>query len=193
MFAIFEQPWTVLIVAILVLFVMLMVRRIFPEKRHWWQLVPPAFLIAAAFGLDSLVQTDLEKINAVINTAVKAVEEENPDVIETIISNNYRDSYHNTKEDLMYYCRLLLSEPLVDKNIKRILAIDISPSKTTATATLTVQTVFDKRSYVYRDFKSQMLTKIELDLQKELDESWFINRAEILEIDRHPVKWKDVR
>lgn len=191
MLNIFEHPWGLLTLAVVTLLILLMFRRIFPEKRQWWQLLLPPFLALAAFGLDSLVQTDLEKINAVINTAVKAVEEENPDAIEAIISGNYGDSYHNTKEDLMYYCRSLLSEPLVDKSIKRIVSIDISPPE--ATAVFTVRIVFDKRSYVYRDFKRLMLAKIELDLQKELDKSWLINRTEILEIDRQPAKWKDVR
>ena len=191
MFNIFEQPWTLLITAIIVLFVMLMFRRIFPEKRHWWQLALPAFLAVAAFGLNWLVQTDLEKIKAVINTGVKAAEKENCDAIEKILSDNYRDSYHNTKQDLMRYCRDLLSEPLVEKNIKRIVSIEISLPK--ATVTLTVRTVFDKRSYVYQNFKRLMLTKVKLDLQKEQDNRWLITRAEILEIDRQPINWKDIR
>jgi len=191
MFNIFEHPWGLLTLAVVTLLILLMFHRIFPEKRHWWQWLLPAFLIAAAFGVDALVQTDLEKINAVISTAVKAVEEENPDAVEPIISNNYHDSYHNAKEDLMYYCRSLLSEPLVDKSIKRIVSIDISPPE--ATAVFTVRIVFDKRSYVYRDFKRLMLAKIELHLRKEQDKSWLINRAEILELDRRPANWRDVR
>ncbi len=191
MFDIFEHPWGLLTLAVVTLLILLMFRRIFPEKRHWWQWLLPAFLIAAAFWLDALVQTDLEKINTLINTVVKAVEEENPDAIETIISNNYRDSFHPTKEAFISHCSARLSEPLVEKNIKRIVSIDISPPE--ATAVFTVRIVFDKRSYAYQDFKRLMLTKIELDLQKELDKSWLINRAEILEIDRQPVKWKDIR
>ena len=148
MFNIFEQPWTLLVVAILILPVLLMFRRISPEKRQWWQLLLPPLLALAAFGLDSLVQTDLEKINAVINTAVKAVEEENPGAIEAIISGNYHDSYHNTKGDLMYHCAARLSEPLVEKNITRIMSVDISPPN--ATAVFTVRIVFDKRSSVYQ-------------------------------------------
>ena len=228
MFDIFEQPWTLLVVAVLIFLVMLIFRRI-PHQlslgsrrsiksplamlrgsrligagRHWWQWLLPALFVMAAFGLDLLVQTDTEKINAVINTGVKAVEEENCNAIETIISDNYRDSYHNTKEDLMYDCRANLSEPLVEKNIKRILSIEISPPK--ATVILTVRIVFDKRSYVYQDFKRLMLTKLKLDLQKEQVQPkleianqkskinrWFINRAEILEIDRQPVKWQDIK
>ena len=188
---IFEQPWVLLIIAILALLVMLMLHRIFPEKRRWWQLALPVFLAVAALGLDWLVQTDLEKINAVINKGIKAVEEENCNAIEAIISDNYSDSYHNTKDDLIYHCRSLLSEPLVEKNKKRTLVIKESTPK--ATVTLTVLTQFDKKSYVYRDFKPFLLTKMKLDLQKEQDKKWLITRAEILEIDRQPVNWKDIR
>ncbi len=190
MFNIFQQPWTLLVTAILVLLVMLMLRSILPEKRHWWQLALPLFLGLAAFGLDLLIKTDLEKIRAVIDTAVKAVEEETPDAIEAIIAEGYRDWRHNTKEDLMYYCRTLLSEPLVEKNIKRIVEIEIEEPK--AIAVFTVRTVFDKQSYLY-DLKRLMLTKMKLNLQKQPDNQWLINRAEVLEIDKQPVNWKNIK
>ncbi len=190
MFDIFEQPWTLLIVAILVLLVMLMLRRILPEKRHWGQWLLPAFLAVAAFGFDLLIKTDLEKINAVINTGIKAVEEENPDAIEAIISDNYHDSYHNTKKDLMEHCRRRLSGPLVAKNKKRPPIIEISPLK--ATVTLTVIIHFDKQSHVYQDIRL-MWAKVKLDLQKGQDERWLINRAEVLELNRHPAKWRDLK
>jgi hypothetical protein len=210
---IFEQPWTLLITAIVVLLVMLIVRRIFPEKRRSWQWLLPCFLGVAAFGLDLLVKTDTEKIKAVIHTAVKAVEKENPDAVEPIISANYRDSYHNTKKALMHHCRTTLSQPLVEKNITRILAIEIPPvetgllprrgsgtagrhgwqPKTTATAIFTVRIVFDKQSYVYQNFRRIMLTKLKLDLQKQPDNRWLINRAELLEIGTQPVKWQDIK
>jgi len=192
MFDVFEQPWTLLTVAVATLLVLLMVRRILPEKRHWWQLALPAFLAVAAFGLDTLVQTDLEKINAVINTSVKAVEEENPDVIESTISENYSDSYHRSKTALMRHCRRKLAEPLVEKNIKRIVEIIVSPSKTTAEATFTVRIVFDKRSYVYRNYKRTMLVRVKANLQKEQDK-WLINQAELLKLDRQPFDWRHVR
>ena len=192
-----------LISAIITLLIVLMVRRIFPEKWHWWQLMLPALLIAAGFALDYLVQTDTEKINAVINVAVKAVEEEDPDAIEAILADNYRDSYHRTKRTLMSHCRTRLSAPLVEKNIKRIVSIEVSPSPSpspsegrgsppTAAAIFTVRILFDKQSYVYQGFKSQMLIKMKLDLQKQHD-TWLISRAEMLEIDRQPAGWQHIR
>jgi hypothetical protein len=190
MFDIFEQPWTLLIAAIIVLLVIWVLRCIFPEKRHWWQWLLPAFLTVAAFGFDLLIQTDLEKINVVINTGIQAVEEENPDAIEAIISDNYRDSYHNTKKDLMEHCRARLSEPLVAKNKKRPPIIEISPPK--ATVTLTVIIHFDKQSYVYQDIRL-MWAKVKLDLQKEQDKRWLINRAEVLELNKQQANWRDIR
>ena len=192
MFDIFEHPWGLLTVAIVALLVLLIVRSVLPEKRRWWQLALPAFLAVSAFGLDLLVQTDLEKINAVISAAVKAVEEENPDAIETLISEDYSDSYHETKRALMLHCRRRLSEPLVEKNIKRIVEIAVSPSKTTAETTFTVRIVFDKRSYVYQSYKRIILAKVEVNLQKEQDK-WLINRVELLELDMQPVNWRQVR
>jgi hypothetical protein len=190
MFNIFEHPWGLIITAIAALLALLIFRSVKPEKRYWWQWLLPVILVAAAFGLDLLVQTNLEKIKAVLKTAVKAVEQENPDAIEAVISNNYRDSLHTTRDALIAHCRAKLSEPLVDKSFKTILEMDISPP--TASVLFTVRLIFDKRSYIYRDFKPLMIVKAKLNLQKEQNE-WFISRIEILEIDRLPAKWQNVR
>jgi len=188
---VFEQPWTLLSLAIIVSVVLWIFHAVCPPKKHWWQWLLPAFLALAALGLDSLVQTDLEKINSVIRTVVKAVEEEDPDAIETIISANYRDSYHNTKRSFINHCRARLVKPLVKKNIKRIVAIDISSPK--ATAIFTVRIVFDKTSSIAQNYRPLMFTKIKAELQKEQGNKWLINRVEILEIDRQPVNWKHIR
>ena len=188
---VFEQPWTLLGLAIVVFIALWIFRAVCPSKKHWWQWLLPTFLALAAFGLDVLVQTDLEKINSVIRTAVKAVEEENPDAIETIISANYHDSHHNTKRSLMKHCRARLVKPLVKKNIKRIVAIDISSPK--ATAIFTVRIVFDEQSSIAQNYSPLMFIKIKAELQKEQGNKWLINRVEILEIDRQPANWKDIR
>ena len=199
MSAIFEQPWPLLITAGFVFLLVLILRSIFPGKRHAWQWLLPALFAAAAFGLDFVVETDLEKINAVIDIGVKAVEEENPAAIKAIIAENYRDSYHKTKDVLMHHCRVKLAEPLIEKNIKRIQAIEVSPrsgeaprgdESQNATAVFTVRMLFDKRSYVYQSFKQQLHVKAELNLQKQPDGRWLITRAEILELDLRPVNWK---
>jgi low affinity Fe/Cu permease len=191
MFDIFEQPWTLLGVSVIVLLAILTIRSVWPEKRRWWQLLIPVAIAAAGFGLDFLVQTDLEKINALIDRGIKAVEEEDCSAIETIIADNYRDSFHNTKEDLISHCRAQLTPGLVAKSKKSACLVELSPP--TATATLFILLTFDKDSYVSREYKSSMQVKAKLYLQKQPNKGWLITRAELLEIDRQPVNWRQVR
>jgi hypothetical protein len=186
MFNIFEQPWTLLIAAGLSLLLILIIRRIYPQKQRWRQFLVPATLVIAAFGIDFLVQTDLEKINSIIQIGMKAIEDEDLNTLETLVSPSYHDAIHDTKQDLMTYCRILLSEPLVAKNIKTDSLIEISPP--TAMAALVVFTEFDQQSYMYQ-YKHFQLTKAKLHFQKEPDGKWLINQIEILEIDKKPFEW----
>jgi hypothetical protein len=192
MLNIFEQPWTLLGVSVIALLVILTVRSVWPERRHWWQLLIPVAIAAAGFGLDFLVQTDLEKINALIDIGIEAVEKEDCNAIEAIIAGNYRDSFHNTKGDLMSHCRMQLTPGLVTKNKKRACLVELSPP--TATATLFVLLTFDKDSYISREYnKSFMLVKVKLYLEKQSNKGWLISRVEVLEIDRLQVDWRQIR
>ncbi|UCF43314.1 MAG: hypothetical protein JSV99_12225 [Planctomycetota bacterium] len=191
MWNICEQPWTLLATAVIALLAVLALRRTIQKKNLSYLWLLPPLLAALAFGLDYLVETDLEKIKAVITTAVTAVEDENPDAIEPIIADNYRDSLHSTKKDLLYYCRRRLSEPLVEKNITRITSIEISGTQ--AVAIFTVRIVFDQRSYIAQVYKRLVLTKVELNLQKQPDNQWLISNAELLEIDLQPTSWRDIK
>ena len=191
MFDFFEQPYTLIGAAVLLLFGILTFRSVLPEKRRWWQLLLPVFVATAGLALDILVQTDLEKINSVINTVIKAVEEEDCNAIEAIIAENYRDSFHNTKRHLIRHCRQRLTPSLIVKNKKRASLVEISPPN--ATATLFMLTTFDKNSSISVSYKSFLFLKIEFRLQKQEDKSWLINRTEILELDKQPAKWNDIR
>ncbi len=191
MFNFFEQPYTLIGAAVLVLFAMLTFRSFIPEKRRWWQLLVPALVVAAAFGLDFAVRTDLEKINAVIDTCMRAVEEENLVAIEAIIADDYRDSHHNTKRDLIRHCRRQLSQSLVKKNNKRACLVQLSPPN--ATATLFATIIFEKDSYVSVNYKAWLMIKVRFDFQEQPDETWLINRIEILELDRQPTNWSQIR
>jgi hypothetical protein len=191
MFDFFEQPYTLIGAAVIVLFGVFTFRSVIPEKRRFWQFLIPFFIAAAGIGLDMLVQTDLEKINSVIRTVVKSVEEEDCDSIEALISEDYSDSYHKTKSELMIHCRRRLTPSLVYKNKKRSCLVELSPPK--AKATLFMTTTFDKDSYVTQNYKSIVFFKVELRFQKQPNKTWLISRGELLEIDMQPAKWNDIR
>lgn len=192
MFDIFEQPYTLIGAAVIVLFGMFTFRSVFPEKRRWWQLLVPLFLAAAAVGLDVLVPTDLEKINGVIDKGIRAVQEEDCNAIGRVLSDNYSDSYHDTKEQLLVHCRRVLTPPLVVKHKKT----GLSPPKIDgprATTTLFTTLIFDKSSFIAQSYKSFLFTKSRLTLQKQPDGQWLISRVEILELDRQPANWGQIR
>ncbi len=70
----FEQPYTLIGAAIIVLFGLFTYRSVFPEKcsRHQWLI--PLSVVALAFALDYSVKTDHEKVNTLIDKLMKAVE-----------------------------------------------------------------------------------------------------------------------
>ncbi|MHC4536350.1 MAG: hypothetical protein ACYS6K_20560 [Planctomycetota bacterium] len=191
MFDFFEQPYTLIGAAVIVLFVVFTIRSVIPEKRHWWQFLLPVLVATGGIALDMLVQTDLEKINSVLSTVIKAVEEEDCNSIEVLIAEDYRDSFHKTKWDLVAHCRRKLTPTLVEKNKKTACLVELSPPQ--ATATLFMLTTFDKNSYVSENYKSFIFFKIELSFQKQPDKTWRISRGELLEIDKQPAKWNDIR
>lgn len=191
MFDFFEQPYTLIGAAVIVLFGVFTFRSVIPEKRHWRQFLLPVFVVAVGIGLDLLVQTDLEKINSAIKTVMKAVEEEDCDSIEAFISSDYRDSYHKSKQELISHCRRRLSPGLIVKNKKTGSLVELSPAEARATIFLT--TTFDKNSYVSQNYKPFIFFKIELVFEKQPDKRWLISRGELLEIDKQPAKWNDIR
>lgn len=190
MWNIFEQPWALLILAIVILIVVAIIRAVLPEKRRWWQWLLPVLFVIAAFGLDFFVKTDFEKIKTVLKTGVNAVKNEDPSAIENILTNDYRDSRHRNKDAIMRNCRFFFSQPLVDKTYTTILQTDISAPD--ATLVILVRILFDEKSEV-SDFVRIMLVKAEVRLQKQPKGNWLINRTEILAMNNQPAKWHDVK
>jgi hypothetical protein len=191
MLDIFDQPWTLIGASVLVFFGVLTFRSIFPEKKSFWHWLLPLFVIAAAFGTDYLVQTDLEKIDAAIDTGIKAVKNKDYQTIEALISENYSDSYHNSKESLMTDCRRHLSQNPVEKIKKTNQLTNISLPN--AKAAVFILITFDKDSYVSQNFVSFLQMKIEVYLQKQPHNEWLINRVEIREINRQSTGWNQIR
>ena len=189
MWNIFEQPWLLLIIAAMGLIIVAIITKINPSKKLLLLYVIPILICALAFGMDYFVQTDHEKIVAVISKGVKAVEQEDINTINKIIAPIYRDSFHTDKASLMSHCQIVLSEPLIKKNYKTILSIEISPPN--ASVDLTLRTVFDEKSMIGQNLKL-LFTRATVELRKS-NQDWLINKVEVLEINRHPAGWKDIQ
>jgi hypothetical protein len=94
MWDVFDQPWTLLGAAAIVLMIVLTFRSVWPERRARWQWLLPAGVAILGVGLDLGVATDAEKISRIIKTATKAAEREDCVAIAGLIAPNYEDSYH---------------------------------------------------------------------------------------------------
>ncbi len=151
----------------------------------------PVFIAASAFGLDWIVQTDFEKISILIGRGIKGVEEEDAGAIEAIVSADYKDSFHYSREQLRRHCERELSQSLIEKSSKLFMQLEISPP--TAIADLTVMLTFEKDSYVARNYKQSLIIRVKLHLQKGQNGEWLINRIELLAIDNRPVNWRQIR
>lgn len=191
MLDIFDQPWTLIGVSVLVLFGVLTFRSIFPEKKSQWQWLLPLFTIATAFGADYLVQTDYEKIDTVINTGMKAVEKLDYPAIEAILDENYADSVHNSKTSLMVECRNKLSQNKVEKCKKtnQLIKMSGNNSRTTVFAKI----FFAKDSYIAQNLVPFIPITVELYLNKKNDNKWLINRVEVREINQGNASWSTIR
>jgi len=179
-------------VIILILFLLPVLSRLSNPAPRWWVWLVPFGLAVTAFGADWTVKTDLERIEHVINTGIKAAQIESTEGIEAVIASDYKDSFHYNKERVIQHCSRLFSEPLIEEIIKKGLNIDINQTK--ATLVLTVLVKIDERSSIYkRYFKPAALVTLRLELHQQADRKWLINRAELLEVDRRTVNWNIIR
>jgi len=186
---IFEQPWTLLIaaaalaIAVTVAYPFLQAK----SRRRLWLI--PLLVAGAAPLLDFAVQTDREKIKKVIAGGVKAVENEAPRTIALLLSNNYKDSAHPSKDAIIQRFGNLLTPPLVEKIYYSILEMQISGD--TASVILLNRIFFDPKSDL-AEFTRLIVVEVQIDLQKTPAQNWLITGTEILRINNQPAQWTNV-
>ncbi len=194
---IYEQPWLLLAVSVGFLLAVFIFRAIFPQRHKWWLWLLPVLLAASAFAIDYFVETDAEKVRNIIAKAVKAVEKEDAEALVPLFSDDYHDSFHASKEALLSNCRWRLSEPIIEKNVLRIISLKVEPpnarldspsSARRAEAVFTVRVVFDPQGPIF-EYRKMMPFKLRADFREERG-NWFFSRVEVLEIDLQPADWR---
>ncbi len=141
-----------------------------------------------AFGIDALIDTDLEKIQKVVKTVRIGTENEDSVAIDAVIAPDYRDSLHRSKQQLMRRIQRELSSPLVKKTAKIGLTVEITPPSS-ATATLGMTILFEPESQVAKAYKPGFMTLIRIGLKKQTNGQWLVNEIDIVEVDKQPISW----
>jgi hypothetical protein len=183
-----EQPWLLLIVAAVAFAGVFILRDTLPRKGTWLFWLMPFFIAGFGIALDYFIQTDNEKVTSVIKKAVKAVEREDVNDLKPLISADYHDSFNDSKRAILRRCRQHLSEPIIEKNVLRIVSLKVQGED--AKAVFSVRMIFDPRGPIYGSVQ-MMVFKFEADFHKQSD-SWYFTKVELIEIDMHPADWQHI-
>jgi hypothetical protein len=159
------------------------------ERLAYLWLVPVS-LCALAFGLDALVGTDNEKITAVIDKSIEAVKKEDAAAFSKTIAEDYQDSFHNNKQDLISHFKRVLYEPVVASNRKTHQQTDIKAEN--ATVTIVIWTFFEPQGWVFEMGKASLKTDLKVKLRK-YNNKWLICGAEILALDGFEADWTVIK
>jgi hypothetical protein len=189
---VFEQPWLLLGVAVLVLLGVLTFRSVWPEKQKPWQWLLPLAVAGLAFGLDALVATDLEKVQAVTKAAIRAVQNEDCPGVAACIASNYHDSRHANKPALMKACQDYLRGPTV-ASIRKI-SREVDLSKTPAVVTLFLSIKLEEKSRLAEQYGVQgFLVGVQMYLTRQPDKRWLISSVELRAVNNMPMGWSSVQ
>ena len=186
---IFENPWLLIIIAVSSFFIILIFHTILPEKKRKIYFLIPLIIASSGFALDYFYKTDSERITMTIDTAVKALENENPEALPPIISENYKDIVHYNKQHFIRRARSRLKPPLVEESIWTYLDDGLKLKNNTATAKISLRVVLDPESQV--NYLRIMIIRATLTLQKQ-NSKWLISSSRIDELNHQPFNWKKI-
>jgi len=191
MWNVFEQPWTLLAAAGVVLLIVMTFRAVCPDRQRHWQMAIPVILVVMAFALDLLVATDPEKVRALMSDAMTAGRKEDIPGLERLLAEDYRDSYHRDKRHLIEHARTALAQSPIAA-IKQI-SLDLEPIKPpNASAAMFAMTTFDPNSLVAANYKPILFVGLRFSLAKQPDRRWLIKAIELVEVDKQPLTWGQV-
>lgn len=186
---IFQTPWLLLTISVILLGVTAIIRQTWPQKRRWWQIPVFVVLAAAAFGIDYFVKTDYEKIEHVIVSDIKAAIRQDFHGISSTISGEYSDTIHKSKKAFMVACRSILSRTLMEKAVKRRCVITVSRDE--ASAELMIRLHLKPESQ-YAAVSTLMFVEMKISFRKSPTGEWLITNTEVLSLNNQPLNWRQV-
>lgn len=185
MFNIFETPALLIMVAGIA-FVGLV---LFSNMKSYWKVLIPLVIAGLGFGVDHFIKTDNEKINLLIDNARTAFVVRDFDTIDRIMSSDYKDSYHKSKDAALNHCKRVLDRPFAEK-IKMMysnLTINGNNAKTIIEATIHI----DQRNPYAGMAPEVAMVKVEIDFAKTAKE-WKVTQVELKELNKSSVSWGQI-
>ena len=190
MFNVFEYPFVGMGMAFLSMISLWLYQTFRPDKKRKWHFAVPFIIIALAFGLCFLVQTDKEKILAAFNQGVRSFQEQKIEPIRKIIAEDYSDAAHGSKKLIVAYCQAMFQVAPVEK--VTIFSRQTQIEQTTAVFTIESMVKFTEDSEIAKMGKPFLIVKARLHFKKTPQKKWLVCGSEILELDRKPVNWNQL-
>ncbi|MDD5134236.1 MAG: hypothetical protein PHP01_02340 [Phycisphaerae bacterium] len=191
MFNIFEYPFAGIGIAVLSMMVFWLYNAFYPAGRKWWHFTVPFIIASSAFATAFFVQTDKEKIQAVVYIGIKAFEKRDIKPVNEIVADDYNDFSCSSKEQLLAYCRTLFQFAAVEKVTIFSREIKVYGQRGIFKAEMMVK--FAEDSDIAEAGKTFMIVKARFYFKKIPQGKWVIYNSEILELDRQPVNWNQLR
>ena len=190
MWNIFEYPFVGLGIAVLAMIALWLLWIFKPEKKRKWHPLIPFIIIVLSFAVEYFVQTDREKILGAIDKGIRAFENQKIELIKEIISDDYSDSHHASKESLTAHCHVLFETAAIEKVTFLSREMLIEDNRATFTAEMFVK--FAEESEIAKIGKAFLIVKARFHFIKTPTKRWLINNSESLELDRKQITWGEV-
>ncbi|MFI4913054.1 MAG: hypothetical protein ACIAQZ_15450 [Sedimentisphaeraceae bacterium JB056] len=182
----FESPWILIITAVALFCAITLFRNIMPDKKRWWQMLIPLIVLAAAFGIDYFVQTDREQIEARIVQARDAVLNRQPQVVISMIDQDYDGQHRYDRRIITQKCQEYFGRPFAEKI--RINYNEITVNGNEATSELNTTVHFDDASQAGEYFELAII-EAEIGFIKRNDE-WMVKSVVIEKVNnKEPPRW----
>lgn len=183
----FQTPWLLLFVSLVLLIVVTLVRQKSPQKQRWWLLLLPLSVAVLAFGLDYFIKTDYEKVKHTIKRVRDAVVAEDADALAMTLSPAYSDRSHNSGDKLVSFLRSFFKTTKIDRapQTKQV-KFDINAH------TATVENLYRvhvEPNSAYAQAASMYFVKVRIRLTKNADAQWLITGCELMELNFQPFHW----
>lgn len=186
---IFQTPWLLLSISLVMLIVVTVIRQNSPEKSLWWLLLLPLVMAILAFGLDHFIKTDFEKVKHTIKCARNAVVAEDADALATTLSPDYSDRSHKSSDQMVRFMRSFFTTTQINKAPQR--GGNIVINAPTATAENFYRVHVEPNS-AYAQAATIYFVKVRLHLTKNANAQWLITGCELIELNYQPFQWGDL-
>ena len=183
MYDIYQDPWLLFSVSIFVLVIVVMHRRIFPDKCRFWQLIIPFALMASAFGVDYFVKTDHEKIELTVKQGIRPAVDADMDMLEPIISPDYSGNRYISKQNLLNSLGKITDKANIMRIKIRQNFIQIDHRNASSEMRITV---FMQPESEYAPANTLMFIQLELQFEKRLDD-WLVLSVNVISLNDDPL------